>query len=331
MAEREMLKHAQPIKVLSSFGMQKEMPQNRTDTLVFRRALPIDAGSNGAPSVTASNYLLQEGITPSAQTITYQDVQVTLQEYGILLKLSSKAESTYEDNIPSDMVQLVGEHMGTLEELINFNVVRGGTNVEYAASSTASRANVNQVISLTKLRKIARTLESAHARKVTKKLASGPNFGNAAVAPAYLVFIHTDVEADVRNLPGFTPVIDYASGALVHEREIGAVENFRFITSPYFKPWTNAATSITASTYGLYTTGGTNPDVYPVLVVAEDAWGQVALKGLGAAKPIYLPAKQTNHANPLGRFGYVGAQFMKNAVRLNEAWMVRLEVGVTAL
>jgi hypothetical protein len=107
MAEREMLKHAMPIKVLSTFGSQKQIPQNKTDTVVFRRALPLDAGSNGAPSITASNYLLQEGVTPGARTIAYQDVQVTVQQYGVLMKLSSKAESMYEDDIPGDMVKLV--------------------------------------------------------------------------------------------------------------------------------------------------------------------------------------------------------------------------------
>ena len=67
-AEREMLKKADPIKVLSSFGDQKQMPQNKTDTTVFRRPIPIDAAANGAPQVNASDYLLQEGTTPSSRT-----------------------------------------------------------------------------------------------------------------------------------------------------------------------------------------------------------------------------------------------------------------------
>ena len=74
MAEREMLKKADPIKVLSSFGDQKPVPQNKTDTVVFRRPVPLDAAANGAPQVTASDYLLQEGTTPTARTIQYQDV-----------------------------------------------------------------------------------------------------------------------------------------------------------------------------------------------------------------------------------------------------------------
>ena len=331
-AEREMLKHAEPIKVLSMFGDSKPVPQNKTDTVVFRRALPIDAGTNGAPNVTASAYLLQEGVTPGARTIQYQDVQVTLQQFGVLMKLSSKAESLYEDDIPKDMVKLVGEHMGSIEELISYGVVRGGTNVVYANGS--ARNAVTAVIAISKLRSCARVIESAHGKRVTEKLAAGPNFGTSAVHPAYLVFIHTDLEADVRNLPGFTPVVEYGSQKPVHEREIGAVEQFRFVTSPYFRPFllaggTAAANAVLAN--GAASTGANASDVYPVIVVAQSAWGQVALKGMDAIDPTYLPAKQKTHANPLGQFGYVGAQFWKNAVRLNENWMVRLEVAASYL
>jgi len=330
MAEREMLKHAMPIKVLSTFGSQKQIPQNKTDTVVFRRALPIDAGSNGAPSITASNYLLQEGVTPGARTIAYQDVQVTLQQYGVLMKLSSKAEAMYEDDIPGDMVKLVGEHMASIEELISYGVVRGGTNVVYANGS--ARASVNTAITLNKLRQSARQLESAHAQLVTEKLAASVNFGTSAIEPGYLVFIHTDMEADFRNLTNFVPVARYGSQKPVHEREVGTVERFRIITSPYFKPFLSAGGTITAGTFlSNGGTSGTTADVYPVMVVAQEAWGQIALKGMGSIQPIYLPAKQITHANPMGQFGYVGANFFKNAVRLNENWMVRIECACSAL
>jgi N4-gp56 family major capsid protein len=330
MAEREMLKHAMPIKVLSTFGSQKQVPQNKTDTVVFRRALPLDAGSNGAPNITASNYLLQEGVTPGSRTIAYQDVQVTLQQYGVLMKLSSKAEAMYEDDIPGDMVKLVGEHMASIEELISYGVVRGGTNVVFANGTV--RTSVNTGITLNKLRQAARQLESAHAQMVTEKLAASVNFGTAAVEPGYLVFIHTDMEADFRNLSGFVPLARYGSQKPVHEREIGAVERFRIITSPYFRPFLQGGGTITAGTF-LSNGGntGTTADVYPLMVVAQEAWGQVALKGMNAVQPIYLPAKQITHANPMGQFGYVGANFYKNAVRLNENWMVRIEAACSAL
>jgi N4-gp56 family major capsid protein len=330
MAEREMLKHAMPIKVLSTFGTQKPIPQNKTDTVVFRRALPIDAGANGAPNITTSNYLLQEGVTPGSRSITYQDVQVTLQQYGVLMKLSSKAEAMYEDDIPGDMVKLVGEHMASIEELISYGVVRGGTNVVFANGTV--RTAVNTAITLNKLRQAARQLESAHAQLVTEKLASSVNFNTQAIEPGYLVFIHTDMEADFRNLANFVPVARYGQQKPVHEREVGTVERFRIITSPYFRPFLAAGGTITAGTFlSNGGTTGTTADVYPVMVVAQEAWGQVSLKGMNAIQPIYLPAKQITHANPMGQFGYVGANFYKNAVRLNENWLVRVEVAASAL
>lgn len=330
MAEREMLKRAEPIKVLSTFGTQKEIPQNKTDTVVYRRALPIDAGTNGAPSITTSNYLLQEGVTPAARTISYQDVQVTLQQFGVLMKISSKAEVMSEDDVPKDMSKLVGEHMGSIEELISYGVVRGGTNVVYA--NGAARASVNTAITLGKLRQAARQLENAHAMKVTEKLAAGVNYDTHPIEPGYLVFVHTDMMADVRNLTGFTPCVEYGSQKKVHDREFGAVEDFRFISSPYFKPFLIAGGTVTAGAFlSNGGTSGTTADVYPLMVVAQDAWGQVALKGMGAIQPIYLPAKTITHANPMGMFGYVGANFWKNAIRLNENWMVRLESAATGL
>jgi hypothetical protein len=47
--------------------------------------------------------------------------------------------------------------------------------------------------------------------------------------------------------------------------------------------------------------------------------------------PTVLPATQKSHANPLGQFGFVGASFWMNAVRLNENWMYRVESAVSAL
>lgn len=334
MAEREMLKRAEPIKVISTFGTQKDVPQNKTDTVVFRRALPLDASasgaSQGAPQVDPAGYILQEGTTPTARTISYQDVTVTLQNYGVLLKLSSKTELLYEDDVPKDMLAIAGEHMGTIEEMISFGVVRGGTNVVFANGT--SRSAVTTAVSLNKLRQVARNIESAHGKRVTEKLSAGVNFGTSAIHPAYLVFIHTDLEADVRNIPGFTPVVEYGQQKPVHEREIGAVEQFRFITSPYFRPWLQAGGTVTAGAFlSNGGTSGTTADVYPIMVVGKDAWGQVALKGQGSIDITYLPAKQKSHANPLGQFGYVGGTFWKNAVRLNENWLCRVEVAASGL
>ncbi len=336
-AAQGMLEHAQPITVLGDFGTQREMPMNSTDTLVFRRTLPFGASTTGTtvegssryvgtPQITASNFVLAEGVTPNSNTISFQDVSVTLQQYGVLFKYSSKVEQLYEDDIPGEMVKLTGETMAEVMELVRYGVLKAGSTVVYANGTT--RAGINTAISLNAIRKAARTLESNRCRRVTSRLAPGVNFGTRAVQPAYVVFCHTDAVADIRNLPGFTRVEEYGSFKPIHDREIGACEDFRFISSPLLTSFAAAGSS---TLNGMLSVGAANVDVYPFLVIGEDAWGQVALKGMQAIKPVVLKASQTNHANPLGQFGYVGASTWFATVRLNDAWMARIEAGVTAL
>ena len=337
-AAQGMLEHAQPITVLGDFGTQREMPQNSTDTLVFRRTLPFGATTAGTtienssryvgtPDITASNFVLAEGVTPNSNTITFQDVTVQLQQYGVLFKYSSKTEQLYEDDIPGEMVKLTGETLAEVMELVRYGVLKAGSTVIYANGS--SRSAINTAISLNAIRKAARTLESNRCRRVTSRLAPGVNFGTRAVQPAYVVFCHTDAVSDIRNLPGFTRVEEYGSFKPIHDREVGACEDFRFVSSPLLKSFLAAGASVGSS--GMLSVGAANVDVYPFIVIGEDAWGQVALKGMSAIKPVVLKASQTNHANPLGQFGYVGASTWFATVRLNDAWMARIEAGVTAL
>lgn len=325
-AEMTMLRHAVPYMVLSQFGVQKEQPLKKTDTIMFRRVNPFNMASNGTPQITVANFQLAEGTTPNSNTLTYTDVPVTLQQYGLLYKFTSKTQLMYEDDIPQDMAEQTGEAMAEVGELLRFGVVKGGTSVLYTNGS--SRAAVNTPITVNKLRLAARTLESARASKVTTKLGGGVEYGSSPVEASYLVFIHTDLEADFRSLPGFIRAVEYANGKLVHEREIGCLENFRIITSALFLPW---LASGSATLNGMVSAGGSNVDVYPVLVTARDAWGAVALKGYGAVKATILPATMVNHANPMGMFGYVGGSMWAAAVRLNENFMTRIECAATNL
>lgn len=341
-AAQDMLAHAGSITVLGDFGTQKEMPKNSTDTLVWRRTVPVSASTSGtsiegsnryvgtpgsSTGLTPSSYLLAEGATPAANTISFQDVSVQLQQYGILFKFSSKVELMYEDDIPAEMVKLTGETMAEVLEIVRYGVLKAGSTVVYANGS--SRSAVNTVVSLNALRKAARTLESNRARRVTSRIAPGVNYATRAVQPAFIVFVHTDAVADIRNLPGFTKIEEYASYKPIHDMEIGACEDFRFIKSPLLQPFLAAGAAVASS--GTLSQGAANVDVYPFIIIGEDAWGQVALKGMNAIKPVTLKAGDVSHANPMGQFGYVGASTWFAAVRLNEAWMARLECGVTAL
>jgi N4-gp56 family major capsid protein len=166
---------------------------------------------------------------------------------------------------------------------------------------------------------------------ITSALKAGPAFGSRSCEPAFVFFCHSDVEADCRDLSGFSKRVDYGTATTpLHEREFGAVERFRFVQSSMFSPFLAAGS---ATLNGMKSVGGAAVDVYPSVVMAESALGHVALKGHGytGITPVHVAHDSYNHANPTGMFGFVGANFWYNCVRLNENWMTRFESGVSDL
>ena len=328
-AEMTMLKMVENIQVIGLFGDQKQQPQRKTDTCVFRRLKPFNATSAEVPNITSANFITAEGTTPTANTISYTDVTVTVEQYSVLFKFSSKSQLMYEDDIPGDMQTLTSKTLAEVAELVAYGISKAGTSVIYANGST--QAGVNTKISLRKLQLAARIMESNRATHISTAIMPGPSFGTAPVEPAYLVLYHTDGSADVRKLEGFTKRVEYGSAIKpLHPREIGACEEFRFVPSPLFAPY---LTSGSSTANGMKTTSG-SVDVYPFIVLAESALGHISLKGTqdySGISPTIIPSNVKNHANPSGMFGYVGADFWYACVRLNENFMTRIECGVSEL
>lgn len=325
-AEQEMLRYVETIEVLGQFGMQKSQPKNKTDTIVWRRLNTFNMAANGTPVVDPNYFRLSEGINPPTNGHTYTDVSSTLKQYGYVEKFSDKAADLYEDDIPGDARIMTANVIAEIGELVRYGQIKAGTNVDYVNGTT--RVGINSALNINSIRRVVRTLTSARASRVTTKLAAGPNFGTSPVKAAFYGFTHTDLNPDIRDLPGFIASEEYGSGMVAHPNEIGSVEEVRFITSPLFMPFLAAGAAVGAT--GMKAANATNIDVYPVIITAADAWGSVALKGQGAVKPILIPAVPSANT-PLGMYGFVGAKFWMDVVRLNENFMVRIETAARSL
>lgn len=326
MVVMELIEHAEPIMAVSKFGKTRPLPQNRTDTILFSRRLPIGYDSTtGGISITPTSYQMSEGQTPTPITISYQDVTKSLAKYGVLYKTTEKTELMNERNIPEDMRASAAEGVGSIKEMIVWNEIKGGTSVTYTNGN--SRAGINTAISLNALESAKASLLAAHASVVTKGSPSGPDYGNVAVGRGFIAYSHTDTEHDYRQLAGFKDVVDYGSAKPWHDMEIGSVPGYRIVLTPMLKPWMDIGS---ATTNGMRYSGG-NVDVYATMVCADGGYGHVPLKGRDAMTPFVIPASTRNHANPSAQFGYVGVDFYTTAVRLNEFFLNRIEHGATLL
>lgn len=311
-AEKELLKRGLPFLVLEKFGQAKPLPSNSTKVMKFRR---YSALANTPVTLT-------EGVTPASQQLSVVDVTATLAQYGGLTTISDVILDTHEDNTLNEAVNLLGEQAAQMIEKMRFGVLKAGTNVLYA--NGAARNAVNTAISLTLQRRAVRALKRQNARFITSIVRSTPSYGTEAVAPGYVALIHPDLEADVRGLAGFVPAEKYGS-MTPWENELGKVEDVRYVSSTIFEPWADAGGAKGA----MLSTTGTNADVYPVLFVARDAYGIIALKGMFALTPMVVNPKPSD-SDPLAQRGHVSWKAYQTAVILNDAWMVRGEVAATA-
>lgn len=314
-AERQMLKHAIPVTVLDKFGLSKQMPKNKSTKIKWRRP----------KTFTAKTTPLKEGVTPPSSTFQYEDVEATLKQYGDVVTCTDVIEDTHEDPVLNDMSMMSGENIGRTTEALTWGVLRGGTNVFYANGS--SRSDVNTPMTKTLQRAVTRGLKNQKATKITKILDGSPKYNTKPVEAAFIAVSHTDLESDIRDITGFVPVAEYGSRKPLCAEEIGSVEDVRYILSPDLDPFLSAGN---ATANSMVATGG-NVDVYPVLFFGREAYGTVALRGQGSVEPSIIPANQKTKDDPLGQRGYVGWKTWFVSKILNEAWMARVEVGVTAL
>lgn len=337
----QILSHAVPMECLGRTGRQIPMPKNSSDTYIARRWLPFGATATSASSqnqffqngtgdrgnVIVQQHQIAEGVTPSPDSLIPLDITVVMQQYGCLYGFTDKTYDLYEDDIPKAMIEITGERVTFVNEMIIYGALRACTN-QYFGGAGTSIATVAGPITLGMVRKIAKNLQANHGKNITSVLSASNKYGTDAVAPGFVVYCHTDLEPDLRDLPNFVPAEKYATGTPM-EGEIGKCERFRFITTPDLPSIQDGGAAI--GTTGLYSTTGINIDVYPFIVAAEDAWGQVAVRGMNALDPTYLPPGEKSKSDPMGQRGYCGTIWWKAVMIENQGWMAVGFVGSKVL
>lgn len=333
----DILKHVMPVEVLGKFGIKKPMPKNSSETVVFRRFLPKGAttASPNTWAVDPAAHQLTEGETPTSETMGVQDITATLAEYGFIYRWTNRTEDLYEDDVPAEFKRLTGERMGLLLEKVRYGQLKAGTNV-FRSGGVASRSLVTALVSPNLMRNVARSLMSNRASRTTEILSASDKVGTQSVESAWVVCCHSNLVADLRSqLTGFIHRSEYGTQQPMHANELGSWDEFRFIWSPELDPYLLAGTTATANTRlsnNAANSAGTElVDVYPMIVLSPDCYGDVALRGKSAMNVEAFAASLRTKDDPLGQRGSISAQTYFTVVRLNEGHMAVVEVACSHL
>lgn len=285
-----------PKLVHDQFGQKRPIPAGRGKTIEFRKVSPLPVSTDP----------LTEGVTPESQQLTITTVKTPVQQYGGYVELSDMVVLTAIDNNLVIAAKQLGAQAGKTLDTITREVLAGGTNVQYAEGQVSSRSQLvggkeegNHYLTVNAVRRAVRTLKKQDAEPI---------------GDSYVGIIHPDVAYDLMNDPKWVNVKSYADPEGIYEGEIGKIENVRFVETSEAKIFTGA--------------GSEGRDVYATLILADNAYGTTEIEG-GGLELIVKQLGSGGASDPLDQRASVAWKATKAAVRLQEAYMVRIETTST--
>lgn len=322
---KQLLERAQPLLCLTRFGQVKPLPRNVGRTMKFR-------GYEHLPNQPKT---LTEGVTPASSKPSFRDVEATIVQYGDWVELTDVLADTHEDPLIAEFTDILGEQSAIMLERVVAGVLLGGTNVHFSGSTggviATSRSGVNQPLSLAVQRRVMRGLRRQNAQRITSVVGASPNYNTSPVPPCFIGVAHTDLEQDIREMPGFIPTEKYGSYQPM-DGEVGSVEGVRYILTTILEPWLDAGAAPLAGS-SVESNEGACADVYPVLYFAKNAYGAIpfakARNGASPVMPFVLNPNVPRGGDPLGQRGSIGWKAYQAAAILYDMYMARVECAAT--
>ena len=210
---------------------------------------------------------------------------------GHLMDASVKV---YEDNLQIDLLNNAG--------LVKF----AGT------ATTMAELAAGMVLTYPDLVKLGIDLDKAKVPKNTSIVTGTRMIDTKTISACRVAYIGSELLTtlqqmkDYHNNPAFIPLHQYAAGTTVLKGEVGRIADFRIIVAPRMFKWGGKGATAADATY--YKTGS-NYDVFPFLVVGDEAFTTIGFQTDGKSNKFTTihksPGESTaDRTDPYGETGF---------------------------
>jgi N4-gp56 family major capsid protein len=331
--QKKMLPIAKRLLTFAKFAQKETKPQKQGLEIRHRRYERF-------PIVDTP---VAEGVTPDFSSLEHTTLMHTLKQFGSYVNTTDVQLAAAADPVLKIISERQATQAGETIDFLSFKTFRAGTQVKYVGTGATARGHVDNHIgnkqpvlgspggntpTLGAIQTAIRALENNDAGKLKSKLKASVGVATEPIRESYIAICHPDLRQDIQALPDFVSVEKYSSQGDVIEGEIGGVEGVRFITTTQAVPFKDAGD--TAGIGNCVSTSGVNADVYPVLILAEDAIGCATLGGMDSLRSKVVMPKP-GPGDPLGQRGTVAWDTFYSCIILQDLWMYRLEVACTKL
>lgn len=250
-----------------------------------RRNIPANSGRNinlERPNLlTASTTAVDEYATPVGQQFSTTAVQATIAWYGTHVPFSSRAVSVgLIGNLLGKIKEVLAVHKKDTFDQLTRDALMAGTSAVYIGGS--ARTDVNSLITAASITTAVQALNAANVKPITGRIEPSTGVGTKGMNPAFVMFGHTDLFADIVTAAGtnWLDVADYPSHQSLLTNEVGTIrsvagKNVRVCLSNNGKIWPGGGAAGTAT----FNDDGTNFDVYGVVIFGEKAYIETMING----------------------------------------------------
>lgn len=216
--DRKLLDTAKTRLVHAAFGQKRSIPRHSGKRVEFRR---YELFTPDTQALT-----LQEGVTPTGQSLSQSKVEAEVSQYGAFVEVSDLLDLTAYDAVIADSAELLGEQLGTVVEWVTRDAMCATTSVQYVnGRSTRSELTDGDKLTVEEVRKAVRTLKKNKARPFY----TGAD--GAARKPHYVCICSPDATYDLQNDSLWQDVSKYSNAEQIYSGEIGRLFGVVFVES----------------------------------------------------------------------------------------------------
>lgn len=204
------------------------------------------------------------------------------------------------------------------EDKLQIDLLTNAGLIKYTGSATTP-AQLDHTMQLTyaDLVKLGIDLDKNKCPKQTKIMTGTRLIDTKTIPDCRVAYVGSELiptlEAmvDYHGKQAFTPAHQYASGTTLLKGEVGRIAGFRIVVVPHMMKWGGVGANATDNSF--YRTNG-KYDVFPFLVVGDEAFTPVGLEGDGNKGKFEIIHKKPNQetaseTNPYGKKGFYSIQW----------------------
>lgn len=318
--DRKLLERTRPKLISQDFGQKRPLPANSSMTIKFRKYNDLTRDL----ATIATNGITGEGTFGNGEKMSITDMMASVKQYGNFVTITDLVQITVEDPVLNEAVDLLAEQMADIIDTITFSALNAATNVRLA-NAGADIASLASAITGKDLDYAIRMMRRNNADPFTEVIRASTGVATFPIRPAYWAFVHPDVAKDLENITGFISVERYASQGPVHDAEIGAYKNVRFLMTTQCPILDDAGNPDMSTTWvPSPVTNTTKAGVYSTIIVAKNAYGLVDLDK-GTVKSIVKTPGSSDTGNPLNQYSTAGWKLLYTAKIIDDSKIVKIQ------